>query len=177
MRPSCGRYSVESAVCKLCERFECIKRKREESVEGLQEQAKRMLRRSDANFPHPSIGDTVRIPVPDVDRGKTDARSILACVMEVTKDNLYRLGTSNGVLNCLYARSQFVLCHEKFVQMEGVPTTSISLRTAASSQALSGGQGFVTTKCSTGKKTRCMCRKKGVLCNSRCHSSNSCENK
>ena len=58
--------------------------------------------------------------------------SILVCVMEVTRDKLYWLGTRDGVLNCLYACSQFALCHEEFVEVEKIPTISISLRTAAS---------------------------------------------
>jgi len=33
-----------------------------------------MIRTSDTKFPEPDIGATVRIPVPDVDRSKIDAR-------------------------------------------------------------------------------------------------------
>jgi len=99
--PSCSQYSVDCSVCTLCQQFECIKHKRKELVDGLQEQAKWMREWLDANFPNPSVGDTVRIPIPEVDHRKMDARSILACVMEVTKDNLYRLGTRDGILNCL----------------------------------------------------------------------------
>ncbi|KAK7572144.1 hypothetical protein V9T40_014616 [Parthenolecanium corni] len=83
--------------------------------------------------------------VPDVDRGKTDARSILACVIEKTEDGFYRLGTREGIINSLYARSQFALSHKQFVQLDEVPITSatISLRSVASSQA-TGGLAMIT---------------------------------
>ena len=67
--------------------------RRRQSKECLSEQAKRMKLLSDKNFPDPVVGDTVRVGVPQVDRGKTDARNILACVMEVTEDRFSRLGT------------------------------------------------------------------------------------
>ncbi|CAF1322847.1 unnamed protein product, partial [Rotaria magnacalcarata] len=38
-----------------------------------------------------NVGDNVLIPVPDVDRDPTDARNVLAVVMEM-KDDKYKLG-------------------------------------------------------------------------------------
>jgi len=72
----------------------------------------------------------VRVQVPDVDRGKTDARSILACVMEVIyrTDDLFKLGTRNGILKQLYARSQFQLCHERFLEVGDIPSEVVSLQ-------------------------------------------------
>ncbi|KAK7601006.1 hypothetical protein V9T40_008447 [Parthenolecanium corni] len=118
--------------------------------------------------------------VPDVNRGKTDARSILACVIEKTEDGFYRLGTREGIINSLYARSQFALSHKQFVQLDEVPITSatISLRSVASSQATGNGQGFVRCHCMQKCiNKRCLCVKNGIKCNSKCHGSNSCCNK
>ena len=56
-------------------------------------QAKYMKLAPDRNFLDPAVGDSVRVQVPDIDRGKTDAQSILACVMEVTTDCFFKLGT------------------------------------------------------------------------------------
>ena len=42
------------------------------------------------------------VPVPDVDRGPTDARNILAVVMEIN-DEKFKLGTEQGVLNGYYS--------------------------------------------------------------------------
>ena len=46
--------------------------------EGLLQQAKRMKRDSDTRCPVPEIGATVRVPIPSLDRGKIDDRSVLA---------------------------------------------------------------------------------------------------
>ena len=178
-KPILGTESPHARdVCLLCERVQSMKRMREQSNECLQRQAKKMEMRSDLNFPDPEVGDTVRIKVPDVDRCKTEARSVLACVLEKTPDKFFKLGTSSGELKQLYVRSQFMLCHEKFLTPEDVPSAPVSLRAVASSQAVGNGQGFVrcscTQKCST---KRCLCRRKGVLCNSKCHGTSTCTNK
>ena len=58
------------------------------------------------------------------------------------------------------------------------PNTEISVREAARLQSIGDGQGFVRCSCKTGcaRKT-CKCGRSNVLCNSRCHNSNSCHNK
>ncbi|KAL4123274.1 hypothetical protein QTP88_015474 [Uroleucon formosanum] len=48
---------------------------------------------SDKKLKPAEVGATVRVPVPDVDKGRGDARNILAVVIEVTVDGYYRLGT------------------------------------------------------------------------------------
>jgi len=73
-----------------------IKGAREESRENLEKHVKYMKHKSDANFPDPAVGDNVRVRVRDVDWCKTDARSIIACVLEQTADNFYKLGTRTG---------------------------------------------------------------------------------
>jgi len=138
-----------------------------------------MKMRSDKNFPDPKIGDTVRVPIPQVDRGKTDARNVLACVLEVTPDGFFKLGTRQGTLKQLYVRSQFQLCHEQFLKLENVPAhEEMSLRSVASAQAVDNGQGFFRCSCTKKCDTkRCLCSKKKVLFNSKCHNSSSCCNK
>ncbi|GFV25841.1 hypothetical protein TNCV_3868091 [Trichonephila clavipes] len=44
-----------------------------------------MLRSSQKKFAPTQIGDTVRIQVPDVDRGRTDNRNVLAVVVGIEK--------------------------------------------------------------------------------------------
>ena len=67
---------------------------------NLQIQAFKMMRLSREKFPHGKVGDTVKVCVPDVDRGRYDSRNILGVIMEadLTKD-LYRIGTKDGTLN------------------------------------------------------------------------------
>lgn len=88
---------------------------------------------SDKKFPPAHLGDTVRVPIPDFDKGKGDSRNVLAVVMKVSEDGFYQLGTVNGILKQLYSRSQFTVCPKKLVQVEDVPNHEIVLRRAATS--------------------------------------------
>lgn len=81
-----------------------IRRQREEAFDCLTNQAKRMKRTSNQKLPTVDKGCTVRVPVPNVDRGKGDARSTLGIVLDIVDDSYYRIGTRNGVLKQLYAR-------------------------------------------------------------------------
>lgn len=91
-------------ICNICIRKQSIATQRKESYENLEKQAKKMKLTSDKHHPEATLGTTVRIPVPDVDRGRGDARSILGVVLELSPDGFYKLGTRNGVLKQLYAR-------------------------------------------------------------------------
>ena len=130
-------------------------------------------------FPIPMVGETVRIAVPDVDRGKGDAKSILAIVMDRTGDGLYKLGSRQGMLRQLYVRSQFSVCEQKLLSMEEIKQdTTISLRAVANAQSAGTGQGMTRCSCKSGCLTkRCLCLKRKLICNSRCHNSLSCVNK
>ena len=59
-----------------------------------------MTRLAREKFPKGKVGDTVKVGVPDVDRGRCDSRNILGVIMEadLTKD-FYRIGTKDGTLN------------------------------------------------------------------------------
>ncbi|CAF1580327.1 unnamed protein product, partial [Didymodactylos carnosus] len=52
-----------------------------------------------------NVGDNVLVSLPDVDRGLTDARNILAVIMEIKHDK-YKLGTENDVLLGYYSSHQ-----------------------------------------------------------------------
>ncbi|KAL4131012.1 hypothetical protein QTP88_008372 [Uroleucon formosanum] len=83
---------------------------RTRAKDNLENQAKKMMAWSDMKLLPVAIYSTVRVPVPEVDKGPLDVRSILAIVLEVTSDGFYRLCTRDGVLKQLYARSQFAVC-------------------------------------------------------------------
>ncbi|XP_071052387.1 uncharacterized protein [Onthophagus taurus] len=167
-----------SHLCLLCYKRNSIINERNDAKEGLCQQAKKMKITSDKLHPSADVGSTVRVKIPDVDRGRGDPRSVLAVVLEVTDDNYYKLGTRNGIINQLYARSQFSVCDEKLVTTEEVPSKEMSLRTVAIAQSIGTGQGFkkcaCTKKCETKK---CLCKRSNLLCNSKCHGSNPCTNK
>ena len=73
---------------------------------NLQTQAFKMTRLAREKFPQGKVGDTVKVRVPDVDRGRCDSRNILGVIMEadLTKD-LDGIGTKDGILNSRYVRN------------------------------------------------------------------------
>jgi len=89
------------------------------------------------------------------------------------------IGTRYGRLNGMFGANEMSICKQDLILQEELNCeTSISVREAASQQSLSGGQGFFKCSCkSKFSSNRCKCKKNGVLCNSRCHSSGSCDNK
>ncbi|KAI1692326.1 hypothetical protein DdX_21319 [Ditylenchus destructor] len=154
---------------------------REQEREGARKQQKRqaeqMLQESAKRNAPISVGQTVRIPIPSVDRAKTDPRNLLGVVME-EEDGFYRIGTDHGILSQQYSRNKIEPSSSQFVSKENVPDKEISLRTAVGADSLSGGQGHKHCNCLQGCKTgKCNCRSLGRLCNSRCHNSTSCNNK
>lgn len=115
-----------------------------------------MKHNSDAQFPPPAIGATIRVPVPDVDRAKFDDLCLLARVMRVTNNDLYELGITSGRLKQLYARSQFSMCSEIFIDEAAVPQNTVNLRSAATknSEERGGhGQGFLRCQYTKGYDT------------------------
>lgn len=164
-------------TCRLCHNKQDIMEHRSAAHTGLQTQGAKMLKTSNTKFKDGEVGDNVRIRFPDVDRGHGDPRSVIAVVMSV-EGGFYKLGTEHGVLKQLYARSEFSILHEKLLLLSSVGTEEKSLRTIASSQSLTGGQGYTrcncTTKCTT---NRCKCKNNKLLCNSKCHKSSTCCNK
>ena len=82
---------------------------REAVREGLDEQAKKMKVTSSKRFQKPTLGQNVRIKIPDIDRAKTDPRSIIAFITDIKDEEFYELGTKLGKLKALYTRNQFTL--------------------------------------------------------------------
>ena len=78
----------------------------------------------------------------------------------------------------MFGANDMSICKQDLILQEELNCeTSISVREAASQQSLSGGQGFLKCSCkSKCSRNRCKFKKNGVQCNSRCHSSGSCDN-
>ena len=137
-----------------------------------------MKRTSDQLHPPAKIGDSVTVAIPDVDKARGSLRNVMAVVIDVIEDNLYKLGTKDGCLKQLYTRSEFDLCAQNFISIDDVRQDKIiSLRSAATNS--SGKiQGYTRCQCSRHCGTNaCLCRKRQLLCNSKCHKSSSCRNK
>ena len=130
-----------------------IQAKRKLAKENLQKQATKMLRLSNNKFVAATVGNNnVRVPVPEFDRGKCAPRNIIGVVMEADEEkSLYRIGTSLGVLNAMFTRSQFEICQEKFMSVEDVPSgKSLSVRECHGKTAITGAQGYYRCNCKTG---------------------------
>ncbi|KAL4120194.1 hypothetical protein QTP88_012924 [Uroleucon formosanum] len=144
---------------------------RQNARDKLEIQAKKMKNLSNTKFPEAKEGSTVQLKIPDINRGRGDPRSVIAVVLEITEDGFC-------ILKQLYARSQLTTCSENLISLSDIPQEKqISLRSAATEQSIGNGQGFFKCTCITKCTTnRCICRKNGVLCNSKCHQNQSCTN-
>ena len=67
-------------------RAQKVKVFREAATEGLEEQAKKMRATSSKKFQKPTLGQNVRIKIPDIDRAKMDPRSILAVITDIKEE-------------------------------------------------------------------------------------------
>jgi len=65
----------------------------------LELQAIKIETKSNKKSPPALVGNTVRVPISDVDRERGEAHNVLACVLEVTEDGFYRLGNRTGTCN------------------------------------------------------------------------------
>ncbi|XP_051158000.1 uncharacterized protein LOC127279602 [Leptopilina boulardi] len=74
-----------------------IRQKRALAHTGLQLQANKMLKLSIKKFPPAANGDSVKVPIPYVDRSRTDPKNVLATVLSID-DDMYVLGTKEGRL-------------------------------------------------------------------------------
>jgi hypothetical protein len=124
-----------------------------------------------------NVGDNILIPIPAVDRAKSDFRNMVGVVMDES-NGFYTIGTRDGVLSQKYIRNQFLPTESIFLPLSDVPQRQTTLRSSATFESNSTGQGFVHCQCTTRCKTKkCKCRQLFRLCNSRCHNSNCCDNK
>ena len=107
-------------VCLHCNRNDNIKNHRENAKKHQQKHADVIQSKSLERFAPALVGDTVMVPVPDVDRGHCDFRNIKAVVVECHPNALYRLGTKLGLLKQAYSRNQFTPVKEKFLDISNV---------------------------------------------------------
>jgi hypothetical protein len=133
-----------------------------------------MISVSSSSLPAVDTGTNVVVRVPDLDRGRLAPRNVLAVVVDVCSSGLYLLGTKEGLLERLYARNEFTIANNNYIEANDVPSSSLSFRSA--SMITSGSkQGFVSCHC---KRycidIKCKYLSKNMKCNSKCHSNSSC---
>ncbi|XP_071136484.1 uncharacterized protein [Mytilus edulis] len=145
-------------------------------------QAVRMRNLSERVLTEVDVGANVLIAIPHVDRGKGEPRNLMA-VVTGKEEHGYKLGIKDGILRGLYTRNQFELSDSNFIAIHCVYyDNEISFRKAVSKVSLCDGQGYTKCGCSASGKTRCntkrcLCKKSGQMCNSRCHPNITCSNK
>lgn len=95
--PTRGRVDLDDLLCNLCHNQAEIDRNRQDAHVGQQAAAVKMKERSDGILDVLKVGDSVLVPVPDVDRGPADPANIMGVVLE-EKNSVYLVGTAAGVL-------------------------------------------------------------------------------
>src|ERR1044072_6555811 len=112
-------------------------------------QAERMVRRRRIDHAAGNIGDNVTVPIPLVDRGRSDLWSIMGIIVDRDMNDMYKIAVCGGILKGKYSRNQFDLCAHKLLTDRDVDQNQeIALRNAVQHQSNCGGQGFVKCNCS-----------------------------
>jgi hypothetical protein len=80
---------------------------------------------SNSRLPAVDTETNVVVRVPDFDRGCLAPGNVLAVVVDVISSGLYQLGTKEGILEQLYARSEFTTADNNFINAHNVPSSSL----------------------------------------------------
>jgi hypothetical protein len=88
------------------------------------------------------VGQSVRIAIDPVDRPKLGHQNLLAVVMNVNEEGMYKMGTSNGILPQRFIRNQFEPCSSEFLKLDDVPARDTSFRAAVGAESVVGMQGI-----------------------------------
>lgn len=165
-------------LCFLCNQEKQIHKERQDAYEGQRKAAEKMVESSRTKFKTIEIGSSVVVAIPKVDRGPLDVQTVLGKVMDYN-NGVYKIGTSSGIIKNWFPRNE--IRPSGATASETIPEKTISLRQAVSSQSKFGGQGYTKCSCRPAKKQcdtkKCVCKKSGLICNSRCHNSSGCINK
>jgi hypothetical protein len=158
------------------ERVHPATRARKQALEGLKQQANRMMARSTRSLRALRVGDNVTVPVSAFDRSKGDPPNLVGVVMEAS-DGGYTIGTTSGIIQGKLARNQIEFVKYSKLQPTDIPQTRLSIREIVQAQSVCRGQGYKRCHCrSKCLSTRCSCLKAGLRCNSACHSFKTCDN-
>lgn len=137
-----------------------------------------MLKRSLQKFPKVSDNENVIIRIPSEDRSKCDFQNLIGVILGI-EDDLFVVGCRAGWIKEKFGRNGFEKFPTNFLTPEDVPKKWVELRSAATLAFINGkAQGMFKCNCKKSCRIgRCKCRASGYLCNSKCHHSNTCDNK
>ena len=169
------------AISPLSLRCNQVFKERKRAREAQELQAQKMVKRSRRVLTEAKVGDNVTVPIPNVDRGRTDPKNLIGVIVERDSQELYQIATKSGVLDGKFSRNQFDICGYALYSIEDMDMqTTLPLRKAVQEVSTCGGQGFVRCNCHGTRRCqtkRCKCFKSQLKCNSRCHSKLPCNNK
>ena len=105
------------------------------------------------------------------DRSNGDLPNIIGVVLSIDDKGLFTIGTKSGRVKGKMSRSQFEPINYKGLEDSHVPPNiELSLREIVRKQSVCNGQGFTKCNCKGNCLKSCSCFKKGLHCNSACHS-------
>ena len=145
---------ARARLCTLCFRAKNIGDQQAGARQGLLKQAEKMTKTSARLHPAPKIGDTVLVPLADVDRSKGDPRNIMAVVVDVKDNNLIQVGNEHGVLRNLLSRNQYSIAKSNFVSLAEVARDKeLTVRSFLTAASITGGKGYTRCDCKQGCNT------------------------
>ncbi len=119
-----------------------------------------------------SLGDSVSVLIPNIDRGGSDMPRLPGIVCRLTHD-LYEISTKFGILNNCVRASDLEKYHGNVDFDYKLITNKISLRECArkfSNRSEDLGDVEISCNCKTKcDNRRCSCFAKQIKCNSHCH--------
>ena len=120
-----------------------------------------------------SIGDVVRLRIPGADRTRLGRKFLPCKVLEIVRDNLYRLGCTLGTLDVCYQAADLELTLANFHELEDIPDTTVSLTEVARRLALVNSEESRVCSCQSDCSTRrCSCKRVNSICSQSCHPNN-----
>ena len=135
----------------------------------------RMLSYSSKRIKPAKIGDNIVIPISKPDKLSTiGPRNILGCITDQI-DDVYSVGTLEGIISVGYTRNQFELATTGSISPSMIPQKQVTQTEIMQNKSL--GKGPNACKCKGCSTNRCPCRKASRHCTTKCHSGKVCMNK
>ena len=113
--------------CWLENRDGNVQKGRVAAKRGQEKQIEKMVKHSNKKIKLSEVGDNVLVPIPLVDkRSPVDPLNVPGVVLQRSENDMYKIGTTAGVLDNLYISSQFQSSQTDFLAPQEVPNRSIT---------------------------------------------------
>lgn len=102
----------------------CIRSKIQDAKKHLEKQGNKMKAFSTLKFLLCFVGDTVRLKIVDIDRGRDEFGKVFMAVVESTDNGFYKPRNERGTIEEMFTRNSFSVCGEKLVVLRNVQLTN-----------------------------------------------------